>query len=115
MVEPVEARAMKAETVEVAMPLSGVNKLPSNFLFDVPRLLVEEITFLASELRDRAEAEMHLFNEWLSKMAEAHSVNDIAAMFEMCGQHQMDFIRRDCERLLKHAQRSVDVWSRLFD
>jgi hypothetical protein len=63
---------------------------------------------------DRAEAESHLFNELLSKLAEAHSINDIATTYKVCGQHQIDFIRRDCERLLKHVQRSADVWSRLF-
>ena len=45
------------------------------------RLLSEEIAFATNEMLDRAQTEMHLFCEYLSKMAEAHSVNDIMTMY----------------------------------
>ena len=77
------------------------------------RLLSEEIAFATNEMLDRAQTEMHLFCEYLSKMAEAHSVNDIMTMYIVCGQHQIDFVRRDCERLFTHAQRLIGIWSRL--
>jgi len=41
-------------------------------------------------------------------MAEAHSVNDIMTMYTVCGQHQIDFVRR----LFTHAQRVIGIWSR---
>jgi hypothetical protein len=35
-------------------------------------------------------------------------------MWEECGQHQIDFIRRDSDRLFKHGDRVVETTSKLF-
>jgi hypothetical protein len=100
--------------IDVGELVSEASKRTMNFLFGAQRLLIEEIAFVRNEMLDRMHTDTHLFNEFLSKMAQAHSVNDIRMMYEACGQHQLDVIRRDCERFFKHAQRSADVWSRLF-
>ena len=107
---PIEARATTTETGDITKSLT---KLPMNFLFGAPRLLSEEIAFANKEMLDRSQTEAHLFNEFLSKMAEAHSVNDIMTMYTVCGQHQIDFVRRDCERLFTQVQRLIGIWSRL--
>jgi hypothetical protein len=112
MVEPVEARADSIETVDLTRPPSEPGKLPLNFLIGAQRLLCEEIRFASDEMLDRAQTETQLFGEFLSKMAEAHSVNDIVMMYEVCGRHQMDFMQRDWARLLKHARHLIDVGSR---
>jgi hypothetical protein len=31
-----------------------------------------------------------------------------------CGQHQIDFVRRDSERLFKHGERMLEVAAKLF-
>ena len=103
MIEPIEARAATTET----------SKLSLNLLFRALWLLGEEIAFATNEMLDRVQTETHLFGEYLSKMAEAHSVNDIMTMYLVCGQHQIDFVRRECERLFTHAQRLIGIWSRL--
>jgi hypothetical protein len=36
-------------------------------------------------------------------------------MYQECSKHQLDFIRRDCERLFKHSQRLFDTTSKLID
>ncbi len=36
-------------------------------------------------------------------------------MYEECGQHQIDFIRRDCERLFKHGERMIGSLSNLVN
>ena len=113
MVEPIEARAGTTETSNITEALSGSTKLPLNLLFGAPWLLAEEIAFANNEMLDRAQTETHLFSEFLSKMAEAHSANDIVMMYKVCGQHQMDFIRRDCDRLFTHTQQLISTWSRL--
>ena len=100
--------------IDVGELVSEASNRTMNFLFGAQRLLIEEIAFVRNEMLDRMHTETHLFNEFLSKMAQAHSVNDIRMMYEACGQHQLDFIRRDCERFFQHAQHSADVWSRLF-
>jgi len=111
MLEATEARTDMTETVDLAKPPSEPSKLPLNFLFGAQRLLCEEIRFVSDEMLDRAQTETHLFNEFLSKMAEAHSVNDIMMMYEVCSKHHMDFIQRDWARLLRHARHLVEVGS----
>jgi thymidine kinase len=63
---------------------------------------------------DRARTETHLFNEFVSKMAGSHSVKDLRTMCEECGQHQIDVIRRDSERLFRHGERLLETTSKLL-
>jgi hypothetical protein len=100
--EPVDARAV------------WPNKRALEFLSGAQRLFGEEIAFVRDEAVDRAKTETHLFNEFLSKMAEAHSVKDYVGMYEACSQHQLEFLRRDCDRFFKHARHSFDVASSLL-
>jgi thymidine kinase len=76
--------------------------------------MLEEIAFVSTEMFDRTRTEMHLFSEIASKVAGAHSVKDMKAMCEECGQHQIDFIRRDSERLFKHGERMIEATSKLL-
>ncbi|HLZ01168.1 MAG TPA: hypothetical protein VKR55_03345 [Bradyrhizobium sp.] len=85
-----------------------------SFAAALQAMILEEVSFVGQELLDRAVTETHLFNEFLSKVAEAHSVKDLKTMWEECGRHQIDFIRRDCERLLRHDERMAETASRLF-
>lgn len=52
-------------------------------------------------LLERAQIETQLFSEFVSKMVGAHSVKDIRTMYEECAKHQIQFVRRDCDWLLK--------------
>ena len=70
--------------------------------------------FAGNEMLDRARTETHLFSEFVSKMAGSHSVKDLKTMCEECGQHQIDFVRRDSERLFKHGERMLETASKLF-
>ncbi len=91
--------------------LGWPGKRVMEFLFGAQRLLGEEIAFARDEALDRARTETHLFNEFLSKVAEAHSVKDYVGMYEACSQHQLEFLCRDCDRLFKHARHSFDAAS----
>ena len=53
--------------------------------------MLEEFVFAGNELVERAQTEMHLFSELVSKMAGAHSVKDIRTMYEECSKHQVEF------------------------
>ena len=44
----------------------------------------------------------------------AFSVEDLKAAFEECGRRQIDFIRRDSERLFRHGERMIEATSKLF-
>jgi hypothetical protein len=47
-------------------------------------------------------------------MAGAHSVKDVKTMCQECGQHQLDFLRRDTERLFRHGERMIAATSNLI-
>lgn len=67
----------------------------TELMFGAQRLMLGEIAFAGNEWIDRARTETHLFSEFISKVAGAHSVNGLRTMYQECGQHQVDFIRRD--------------------
>ena len=116
MAELFEMQAAVAENPVVGStgPVRHANKRIFDFLLRAQRVALEQAIFVAEEWLDRARNETHLLAEFTSKMAGAHSVSNVKTMFEECGQHQIDFIRRDCDRLFKHSQRTIDAVSSLF-
>jgi hypothetical protein len=116
MTELSEARAGTAEQVAggAMESLTKADQHAMNFLFGAQSLMLDELVFAGNEMLDRARTETHLFTEFVSKMAEAHSVNNIRTMWEECGRHQVDFIRRDSERLFRHGDRMIEKMSNLL-
>jgi hypothetical protein len=94
--------------------LSKTNKCALDFTFRAQKSMLEELIFAGNEILDRARTETHLSSEFVSKMAGSHSVKDLKTMYQECGQHQIDFIRRDSERLFKHGERTLETTSKLF-
>jgi hypothetical protein len=94
--------------------MTKANALAVGFMFGAQKLMLEEMVFAGSELLDRAQTETHLFSELVSKMAGAHSVKDISTMYEECSKHQIEFVRRDCDRLLRHGERMIEATSNLL-
>ena len=91
-----------------------LNQSTLEFLFGAQKILFGEMVFLSDELVERARTETHLLSEFVTKMAGAHSVKDIRTMYQECGQHQLDFIRRDTERLFRHGERMIAATSNLI-
>ena len=85
-----------------------------NFMLGAQKAMLEEIMFAGKEALDRVVTETHLFGEFSSKIAGAHSVEGLKTMYQECGQHQVDFIRRDSERLFRHGERMIEVASGLL-
>jgi hypothetical protein len=94
--------------------MTRTNKCALDFTFRAQKAMLEEMVFANNEIFDRTRTETHLFSEFVSKMAGSHSVRDLKTMWEECGQHQIDFIRRDSDRLFKHGERMVETASKLF-
>jgi hypothetical protein len=90
------------------------NERAWHFIFGVQRAMLDEVVFAATELLDRSRTETHLFGEFVSKMAGSHSVRDIKMMCRECWQHQLDFLRRDSERVFRHGGRLLETTSVLF-
>ena len=116
MTELSEPRAeiFEQSAAEAATQITNANKRGLEFLAGAQKVLLEEIVFASNELLDRARTETHLLSEFVSKMAGSHSVKDLKTMGEECAQHQLDFIRRDCERLFKHGERMLEATANLF-
>ncbi len=94
--------------------LTKANKHALDFMMGAQKVLLGEMVFAGNELLERSWTEMHLFSEFVSKMAGSHSVKDLKTMGEECAQHQIDFVRRDCERLFKHGERMIETTSNLL-
>ena len=109
-----EAGTATVEQATAEAQIANASQRTTGFLFGAQKLMLEEMVFVGNEMMERAQTEMHLFSEFASKMAGAHSVKDIKTMYEECGKHQIDFVRRDCDRLFKHGQRVIEADSGLF-
>jgi hypothetical protein len=116
MPEPSETVAATHEqaTTVVETQMANANQRAANFVFGAQKLMLEEFVFVSNELVERAQTEMHLLSEFISKMAGAHSVRDVRAMYEECGKHQIEFVRRDCDRLARNGERLIEATGNLF-
>lgn len=116
MMELSEVRAdiFEQSAADAKTKLTEANKHALDFMCGAQKMMLEEIVFAGNELLDRSRTETHLLSEFVSKMAGSHSVKDLRTMVEECGQHQIDFIRRDSERLFKHGERMIEAASNLF-
>jgi hypothetical protein len=101
-----------ARTVE---RVNEANKRVLDFMCGAQSVMVEEAIFVSDEILDRVRTETYLFSEFFSKVAGVRSVKDLAALREECGQHQIDFIRRDSGRIVKHGERMIEATASLFN
>lgn len=95
--------------------LIRANKYAFSFLAGARDVLLDEMVFAGNEFLERTIEETRIFNEFVSKFAEAHSVKNLGTMYQECTKHQLEFIRRDTERLVKHSGRVIDNTSKLVE
>jgi len=95
--------------------LTKTNRNALDFMFGAQKALLDEMVFATSEMFDRTRTEMHLLSEFASKMAGSHSFAGLKTMGMECAQHQIDFIRRDCERVFKHGERMLEATTSLIN
>jgi hypothetical protein len=115
---PAAIEPLATEAVPQLAPLAPIAKADTYALSlwaGSQNVLLDEMVFAGNELLERATAETRIFNEFVSRLAEAHSVKDLGRMYRECAKHQLDFIRRDTERLLKHSHRMIDRTAKLAE
>jgi hypothetical protein len=117
MTELAEQRVATSEQLatDATSQLTKANKYAFSFMTGTRNVLLDEMLFAGNEFFDRAVAETKIFDEFLHKLAEAHSVKDYGSMYQECTKHQLDFLRRDTERLLKHNERMIDNIAKLVE
>jgi len=99
---------------DAATRLTETNRHALDFMYGAQRVILEEAMLASTEMFDRVRTELHLYSEFASKMAEAHSVNNVQNMAEECTRHQIDFLRRESERLFKHGERLIESTTKLL-
>jgi len=112
--ETVAATSEEQATTEAQTRMAMANERVASFLVGAQKLMLEEFVFASNALVERAQTEVYLLSELASKMAGAHSVEDVRTMYEECGKHQLEFIRRDYNRLFKNGERVIEATSNLF-
>jgi hypothetical protein len=95
--------------------LTKTNRSALDFTFGAQKALLDEMVFAGNEMFDRTRTEMHLLSEFASKTAGSHSVKDLKTMGMECAQHQIDFVRRDSERMFKHGERMIEATANLLN
>ncbi|QWG17122.1 hypothetical protein KMZ68_19355 [Bradyrhizobium sediminis] len=108
------AMVVEQSAIDASERLTKANQRALDLMMGAQKVMLEEVVFASNELLDRAKTETHLFSEFISKMAGSHSVKDLNTMCRECGQHQIDFIRRDSDRIFKHGERMIEVTSKLL-
>ena len=108
------AALVEQSVTDTATRLTKANESALNFLMGAQKVMLEELVFAGNEMLERTRTETHLLSEFVSKMAGSHSVKDLKTMGVECAQHQIDFIRRDCERVFKHGERMIEATTNLI-
>jgi hypothetical protein len=109
------ASGSSPSVVNAEAEATRLNQGALEFMLGAQKMMFEELVFFGDQMLERTRTEMHLFTEFVAKMAGAHSVKDIRTMCQECGQHQLDFFRRDSERLFKHGERMIAASSNLIN
>jgi len=109
-----EPKSTQEPAASPATRSTDANGPALHFLLGAQRILVEEMVFSAEATLDRIRTEIHLFGEFASKLAESHSVLDWKKMGQECGRHQLEFVRRDCDRMFRHGERLIDATAALL-
>ena len=109
------AATIEDSVAKTVKRVNKTNKRALDFVFGVQKVMLEEAIFVSDEILDRVRTETHLFSEFISKVAGAHSVKDLSTLRKECGQHQIDFIRRDSGRIVKHGERMIEATASLFN
>jgi hypothetical protein len=116
MPELAETKAVEPEQrADRATQSADSNRQTLHFMIGAQRMMLEEMAFATDAMLDRMRTETHLFGEFAAKLAESHSVRDWNAMARECGKHQLEFIRRDCDRLIRHGERLIEATSSLLN
>jgi hypothetical protein len=110
----VEESANGNGTGSIVSQLAGMNKRSIDLLFNFQKAVFEELIDMSNDAFERTSAELSIANEFASKIAAAHSANGLKQVYEECGKHQADCIRRDSDRAFKHWQRFLDRTSKIF-
>jgi hypothetical protein len=98
---------------DVSSQLTEIATRGTRFTLGAQKLALYEIIQANQDALELARSGMSIAQEFISKIAQAHSVKDLTAAFRDCGHEQMDRFHRSYEHLFTHGHEVFDVSSNL--
>lgn len=105
----------QANAPEEQQPLDASSQLTeiagrgTKLALGAQKLILYEIIQAHQDALEHARSGMGITREFILKVAEAHSVKDLAAVFQYCGHEQMDRLHRSCEHFLAHGHETLEA------
>ena len=101
---------------DAASQLTKANKYAFSLWTGLQNVLLDEMMFAGNEFLERAIAEeskspTNSSPSWRKHTRSRTTLADV----QECTKHQLAFIRRDTEQLLKHSDRLIDKTSKLVE
>jgi len=104
--EPRQAKDVSTQLTEIA-------RRGTWLVFGAQRLALYEIIQAGQDFATHTRLSTNIIQEFLSKIAGAHSVKDIANLVRDCGHRQLDLIKDDYEHIFTHSHEIFEASSRL--
>jgi hypothetical protein len=98
---------------DVSSQLTEIASRGTRFALGAQRLALYEIVQANQDALEHARSGMNIAQEFVSKVAQAHSVKDLTAAFQNCGHEQMDRFHRSYEHFFTHGHEIFEASSGL--
>lgn len=98
---------------DVSSQLTEIANRSTKLALGAQKLIIYEIIKANQDALEQARSGMSITQEFVAKIAQAHSVKDLAAAFRDCGHEQMDRLHRSYEHLFAHGHEILETSSGL--
>jgi hypothetical protein len=98
---------------DVSSQLTEIAGRGTQLALGAQKLIFYEIMQANQDALEHARSGMSTAQEFVAKVAQAHSVKDLAAAFRDCGHQQMDRFHRSYEHLFTHGHEVFEASSNL--
>jgi len=88
---------------DVSSQLTEIANRGTKLALGAQRLMIYEIIQANQDALEQARSGIGITQEFISKIAQAHSVKDLATAFRDCGHEQMDRLHRSYEQSFAHG------------
>lgn len=88
---------------DVSSQLAEIANRGTKLALDAQKLIIYEIIQANQDALEQARSGVGITQEYISKIAQAHSFKELTAAFRDCGHEQMDHLHRSYEHLFLHG------------
>jgi len=99
---------------DVSSQLTEIASRGTRLTLGAQKLILYEIIQVNQDALEHARSGISIAQEFISKIAQAHSVKDLAATFRDCGHEQMNRAHQSYEHLFAHGHEILEFSSGLL-